>query len=425
MGYLCEMFDYWRGDIIFRFKFICTRFHKGRVRITFDPTGDISATVPDYTTVFNEVLDIGAEQDIEVRVPYMQAVTYLRTAIVVGNYNLAGGAIAPNSVVANGLITMRVVNPLSGPVANTAIPVMVFVRAAENIEFAQPNIRVPKASLATPFALQSAEVEYAVAPIQVIAGHKTSDGDPQRNLVHFGERIVSLRPLIHRLAYQYSQHFTTTGASDTMFLRTARTSRRFKFAGFDTNAYWTGVKVVGIGNSPYQYQKMNVHQLVSLLFIGQRGSMNWQFDVETNNTGMIPNLSLKRSSDTVVTSSDKVESSRSATTYSLAAYDMVRLTSEPGSGTALTDQRGLPSIAMNFPFYSNYNFQFTKPSLALRGSQLDGSAYDNIELQAFMPATGGNSPCRVNAWAGCGPDYNFFFFINAPSLYTTVVPLGI
>jgi hypothetical protein len=61
MSYAAFPFKWWRGDIIFRFKFICTRFHKGRVRITFDPINDISVSTPDYTTVFNEVVDIGAD----------------------------------------------------------------------------------------------------------------------------------------------------------------------------------------------------------------------------------------------------------------------------------------------------------------------------------------------------------------------------
>lgn len=421
MAYLCEMFKHWRGDIIFRFKFICTRFHKGRVRITFDPVGDISSSVPDYTTVFNEVIDIGAEQDIEVRVPYMQATTYLMTSLTTGNYNLTGGGVIPNSVVANGLITMRVVNPLSGPVANTAIPVMVFVRAAENIEYAWPSLLTNSSNTLSPFALQSDEITYAITPTQVIAGHKVSDGDPKRNLIHFGERICSLRPLIHRSTFQYSIQLPTLDPANTLSVYTSSTSRRLKYPGFDPNGYFFANKIVGVGTAKYHYSRMNIAQLVSLLYIGQRGSMTWLYNLETNYLGSIPNVSLKRFDGTLTTSAWRQSKDSNIVADSSIARFMTTSYNDPNSGVALTDQRCQPGISMNFPYYSQFNFQFTNHAYATLGSQIDGSSYDNIQLQVAT-TTPAASGLRANVWAGCGPDYNFFFFINTPSLYLQTVP---
>lgn len=425
MGYLCELFKHWRGDIIFRFKFICTRFHKGRVRITFDPLKDISTTVPDYTSVFNEVLDIGADQDVEVRVPYMQATTYLETALATGNYNLLGSALAPNSN-CNGLITMRVVNPLSGPVANTAIPVMVFVRAADNIDFAWPTLATQTGtSLQSPYALQSDEVAYPIAPRQVIAGTTTNQGDPNRNLVHYGESIPSLRPLIHRLAYMYTMNTAATSTSDDYTINHLFSSRRLKYNGYDPNGFFLGKNQAGSANVPYNFIKMSMAQLISLMYIGQRGSMTWSFNVESSMGTAPSSVSLKRYGGSIISSSYLVTDNGTAAQPSIVAQNFIKFFKDPNSGTALTDQRNQPAISMNFPYYSRYNFQFTNPANANLGSTTDGTDTDNILLDINTQKLSAAVQYRANVWGACGPDYNFFFFINTPSLYYFVPPNGV
>jgi hypothetical protein len=428
MGYVANMFKYWRGDIIFRFKFICTRFHKGRVRITWDPINNISTTVPDYTTVFNEIVDIGAEQDLEIRVPYAQALTFMRSDSNLANYNFQGTALSPDPGYDNGLITMRVVNPLSGPIATTAIPVLVFVRAADNIEFAHPFNRYI-AYLHAPYALQSKEVEYSVSPRQVIAGNAVTTGDPNKYLVHFGECIKSFRPLLHRYSRQYTLQTAALSTVNTLNIWTHTTSRRLKYPGFSTNAYWTANKVIGVGTAPYNFIRSNIHQLVSLLFVGQRGSMNHMFNIEaTISTGHIgfSNVTLARYDNTITPSTDfnKLDTNTS-TSISNQASIALTYQLDPQSGIALTDQRLQPSINMNFPYYSSRNFQFVNPQYADKGSTVDGTDLDNVRLQVCFLRTQDARPFTVNAYTSFGPDYNFFFFLNCPSLYRTAIPTGV
>jgi hypothetical protein len=58
MSHVASNFSYWRGDIIFRFKFICTKYHRGRVMINWDPIGDIG-TSGEYTTeIYSKIIDI-------------------------------------------------------------------------------------------------------------------------------------------------------------------------------------------------------------------------------------------------------------------------------------------------------------------------------------------------------------------------------
>lgn len=424
MAYTAAPFGAWRGDIIFRFKFICTRFHKGRVRVTFDPTNDISTTVPDYTTVFNEVVDIGAQQDLEVRVPYSQATTFLPLNVATGNYNLSGSSLVPDQY-SNGLITMRVVNPLSGPLATTAIPVLVFVRAAENIEFAYPTpISSSRTVTASPYTLQSREVEYAVDPAQVTVGNKPTTPDPNRYLVHYGEKITSFRPLIHRFAHMYSNDTFGVATANTLTILTHTTSRRLKYQGYDPNGYWSAAKTLAAGNAPYNYVRMNVHQWVSLLFVGQRGSVNHMFNIEHYNVQAPNRVTLSRRTGTIASSDWTNQLTSNTASVNVASQLYQTHLSEEQNGVALTDFTGNPSIVMNFPYYSRYNFQFVNPANATLGSTIDDTDTDNIQLQMCFYKVATAASLRVHAHSAYGHDYNFFYFNNTPSIYYYNTPTG-
>lgn len=431
MGYVADMFKYWRGDIIFRFKFICSRFHKGRVRITWDPKNNITTTVPDYTTVFNEVVDIGAEQDIEIRVPYSQATTFLPIYTNNGNYTMSGATITPDGY-SNGIITMRVVNPLSGPQATSSIPVLVFARAADNIEFCVPYNRLAAnaesmGSQYTPYALQSGEVEYPINPRQVIVGNKPTQPDPNRYLVHFGESIKSFRPLLHRNMRQYQIQSAPSVTTSTLNMVRHKTSRRLKYFGYVSDAYWTANKTVGVGTAKCNFVRTSIPQLVSLLFVGQRGSITHTFNIDASaadSTQSWSNVSLSRYDATISPTTQFITYDTNASTSANAqSVVAMQYQTDPYSGVAITDQRLQPAISANFPYYSNYNFQFVNPAYANAGSAVDGTNSDNIILTMvrgkFINAT---NPTVINAWSAYGPDYNFFFFLNCPSLYGIALP---
>jgi hypothetical protein len=422
MSYVSTMFKAWRGDIIFRFKFICTRFHKGRVRVTFDPTNNISTTVPDYTTVFNEVVDIGADQDLEIRVPYSQATTFLQTNGSTTNYNFVGGALAPSAGYANGTLTMRVVNPLSGPQATSSIVVLVFARAAENIEYAYPNAVFNGPLAASTLTLQSAEVEYPASVRQVICGNKPTSGDPNKYLIHYGESVKSLRPLLHRLAHQYSMITVVPAGTGTSNL-IQYSSRTPLYQGFDTNGLWTANKVIGVGTASYNYVRTGFIQMVSTMFVGQRGSVNHSINMETNTNIKCASMQMKRYPGLLSTSSYNIINTvaTASLTNNLSAYTVQLGVQDPGSGVALTDANVQTGILMNYPYYSRYNFQFVNPTTAVLGSSNDDTSTDNVVFQGVFvgPST---STIRTNHWLGLGHDYNYFFFRNCPSLYQYNLP---
>eukprot|EP00494_Astrolonche_serrata_P030372 UN30639 len=76
MGHLSQMFKYWRGDIIYRFQFLASKYHRGRVRLSWDPTAATSADTVSATVNYTKIIDIAETPNFEIRVPYQQSTSY-------------------------------------------------------------------------------------------------------------------------------------------------------------------------------------------------------------------------------------------------------------------------------------------------------------------------------------------------------------
>lgn len=152
--------------------------------------------------------------------------------------------------------------------------------------------------------------------------------------------------------------------------------------------------------------------------------MTFSYNIESSMNTPPSNVSLKKHDGIIVAGMYATYTSTTSTSSSIINSLYNRTYSDPNSGVALTDQRNQPSISMNFPYYSQYNFQLVDPLNANYGTAVDGSNFDNTLLQICTQQVSANLLYKVNVWAACGPDYNFFFFLNTPSLYSFTIPSG-
>jgi hypothetical protein len=104
MAHLSQLFRFWRGDIILRFQVIASRFHNGKLRISWDPVKDIDTVTDAETVTFTRTYDIAQDTDFEIRVPYMQAQAWLKTSDFKSDYGTATGAVDPEED--NGQLTV-------------------------------------------------------------------------------------------------------------------------------------------------------------------------------------------------------------------------------------------------------------------------------------------------------------------------------
>lgn len=76
LAFVSNFFRVWRGSIRYRFKFVKTEFHSGRVQFCFYPT-DESALTADFYYVNRQIVDIRDNIEVEIVVPYISRFPYL------------------------------------------------------------------------------------------------------------------------------------------------------------------------------------------------------------------------------------------------------------------------------------------------------------------------------------------------------------
>lgn len=422
MAYIQAMFTYWRGDIIFRFRFICTQYHKGRVRVSYDPNSNISTAgnANNYSTVFNKIIDIGCENDFEIRVPYMQALAWLTTDRTFTNASIcwAQNNVLPNvhnATTDNGTITLRVVTPLTAPVASSSTRIQIFVRAADNFELALPR-DLPQATL---FSVQSQDEPSFDKPEQVIAGNSAGHKHPQRYLVNMGEVVKSLRHILRRSVYSVTLVPTSDTGSKHVIYRHIH-SRFPLYYGYDPNGINTANKVATVGTAPFNFTKVTPYNWIAPMFMGQRGSMIWNVNVDSFGTGApISSIAIKR---IVATGGASVWSNTIAQPAALSVSSDTRfLNLYKGTGCAgmtLTNQITQSGVAASYPNYNMYRFQFINPNNVVAGNSVDGSLADFYQMEVdYKPLASGKNVNNVtiDKYVSIGTDFTLFFFISTPT----------
>jgi hypothetical protein len=422
MSNLQNMFSYWRGDIIFRIKVICTKFHKGRLRITYDPVGNTSVTLPSFQTAYTKIIDIGDTQDVEFVVPYSQATAWLRCqsdpfSAADTFFTPTSGAITKYNGFDNGTISITVVNNLSAPVASSSISVNVFVRGGDNLEFAMPR-NLPQNY--TYLALQSQdEVDYD-APDRHVAGHHENAAHPCRYLINMGENISSLRTLLRRSVYNYSVNMPDDTTNAVARMRSITTRMPFYY-GYQASAYSNAFGIVDpITSYPFSYAKNIPFTWIAPMFVGWRGSMIWHYNTDsTANKAQLGSTRIARVQGAFNRGNFSEISGVTAAALSSARYQYLVSAQDAGtSGVCLTNPVTSTAQSVSLPDYNRYKFHFVDPRNCFTGSSSDDTNLDAIVYQATTYPTVTQSPKNIiiDKYVSIGTDFNFLFWLNTPTL---------
>lgn len=126
--YLSQFFKSWRGSFKVKLMFVKTQFHTGRLQITFTPTTNTGATLPDTSTSMlslREIVDIRFCDEVELTLPYLIQQHYLQTDTVSsGAKNFSG------------FFDIRVLNELRAPeTCAQSIDVVMFWTAGDDFEY--------------------------------------------------------------------------------------------------------------------------------------------------------------------------------------------------------------------------------------------------------------------------------------------------
>lgn len=424
MWMVSNLFRFWRGDITFRFVFLCSKFHRGKVRIAWDPVGDITSTADSYTEVFSQIVDLAVDTDIEITIPYHQATAYLEN----GNYTSAEstqfgtGTITAGSAFNNGIITVRVLNVQTSPVASADIDCLVYVKGSDNMDFGNPrqlsNYYYPYAVQSKDFfeswKVQSGDLDLSRTNLQEM-GMEPGEDPSHINLVYQGEKIVSLRTLMRRATFIMSlapTNFYTT------FRNIAYVIRRLPlYPGYDPNGISTANMIIGMTTAPYNYTTFSPINWISQCFVACRGSIIWHCNPSlTVNAGTVQ---FNRSETTLAVGNYVSAGSTALATEGDASYWGISTLASTQAGATATNPKTQAGVTFLAPMYSKFKFIPTAASERTLGTASLNTDTDSLRgnLPLLLDSTNTGTTQMMNFYCGIGTDYDPVFFLNVPTLY--------
>lgn len=482
--YVSSMFNQWRGKIKYHFTAVASQYHRGRLRMFYDSSVNIISG-PKEGFVFSKIWDITETKNFEFEVPFtastqmlsLQHPQYTCINIASSNYTFASSGLTqfpPDPRFHNGSVSLQVLNRLLGPNAQ-GVKIICSV-SYEGLEFAEPCApgSYPNPGAATPGAVSMNLV--TLAHDYYTTSAVPSDHKPFNAEIYNGEKVLSLRTLLHRSS-EYailgiprygvpSAAGGETGGSlvypreplspgEHTYGNTTRISdsTAVKFAN-NLNTSSVTLAAVPLG---YNYVAMSPFVFLKGMFAGYRGSFRWKYlsdapatmfpgnplTAAAVNHGVLLSLTANRSR-AYTSGSGWTDIDISGTSTSSAASNFLRLPfSRPPMnicGAECNTSVFGNTLSVDVPQYSRFKFlptndvlrsfvRNTAPSAKLGSvSGLDGIydvATDSIELdfKFYNPAGWGSAAAnglvgpKIRSFVSCGTDFSFVGFINTPIVY--------
>jgi hypothetical protein len=288
----------------------------------------------------------------------------------------------------------------------------VFVRGAENLEFANPRDLPSTYSF---FGMQS-----GVEPLQA------NTPFDERYLVNWGEPVPSVRLLLRRSSLVDRITAPTITSTDKLGTLRSYQTRFPPTPGYDPGAYTAAKgKETPATTYPFSFTYQTYLGWFASAFVAMRGSTRWHYNV-VNPDGAIPhNITVTRRVNASLSSGNQgLEMSyipgatSAATTQSLRKGGAWNAFGDyqGSSGLALTNPNTQTGVGVELPMMTNYLFQYANPRNWLLGSSSDGSNSDTYIVDVNLaPASGtGFNQLQLHRYVAAGTDFTLHFFLNTP-----------
>lgn len=412
LAFCTNPFSQWRGDIIITLRVIASKYHKGKLKISYDPSGNAASGYNILTNantanvVQTLIMDIGETREIEITIPYQQASQFLNTGASFTDWSTsATPTLTTNRTKDNGIFTVRVQNILTAPVASSNVDIQVWIRGGENIEFANPD-DIDNTHTNSYFAPQSDE--YVSKPVngRVTLGNVNQDIKGQY-VTHFGEDIKSFRQMLHRYNKLMTDYATPSTTANTYQYVVKTLPRLPMTPGYCNIGYHTANKQA-TGTAAYNFCEFTLLAYLANAYIGYRGSVNYSFNVDGNVAA--GNMTAARYASTGANFT-----TISTVTTSLSALARAATTIGGLKGMALTNQLTQSGLNVTCPMFVREKFLPTDP---FKGNQApSGDEVIRLQVDLPFPSTTTNGNVLVHTYVATGPDFSLHYFLNAPTLY--------
>lgn len=417
-------FQYWRGSMKFRFEVVCSRFHKGRLRVMFDPT--VIPTVTNFNQNYQHILDLDASTDLTVEVNWTQPTKAQDVgAISLSTVKYGSTFVAPSATEDNGGLYLYVLNTLSVPnqgltAANSLIYINVYVTAGDDFELCVPyennlsalSVTQPFFSSAGEEFVPSAGEEGPMMDMFVI-GEKAVTRSQDLDI--WGEKYVSFRTLIKRYVDYLSFTFqpTTVNRIYNYFVLNRHMP---VFAGNNVNGINSIANLIGSpGPFPGNNYKLNLLSYLLSAYSGCRGSFRYKYLFQptllTNDAGAMGILTRYPNTRSVAPASSDIGASPGANDLWQSAF---RKNTSAWHGAQLVNLKQQPLLEIEDPYYEKY--KFFNPKMLTNN---DVTIYDGHVINIVTVNGALNAGIVCQSYVATGEDFNLLYYTGPPLLWTS------
>lgn len=416
-------FTYWRGTIKFRLQIVASKFHKGRLQISWDP----SYFKSDYRNViYTQIVDISRDRDITFEVGWGQPRSYAPLDDPDGTvpFRLRTSSYTSHSDFTNGVLQIRVLNPLAVATdasLNNDVDINIFASAGDDFEVMSPRGPPPM----SPFEPQSSDVANdtggsLIEPVMPETSPTFELGasvQDKSHLIYHSDPVFSLRQILKRYTscYAIPLEFDT---ADAGFQRsTYRLSAMPPPYGYNSQAIYTTAGLLA-----FSYFPMNNLMWYSLAYMGYRGSLRHKIMAQAVNpdgTYLPCKIIAFRSAE-----SDGIAALGNRTTGDITKNfsGQAALAGQivgGHSGLAMSDVSLNSQLTVEIPYIRNSRFCIYRDNkLYDPAASLTGHPSFVVAIEASRAGTP-TEPTQAYAhtYVSTGEDFSLIFHVGPPFLY--------
>jgi hypothetical protein len=208
LAFASSFFEYWRGDIDFRFEIVCSAFHRGKLAIVYEPNVSQHAIITSFTSLnkqYVKIVDIQDTRDVCYTVKWARPKPWSRsptTDEIVGREDLSS-----LEDFANGFIYVTPFTELQSP-DGSSVKINVYVRSRDmafnritTVHLPDTRVNVdPGGFLQAPNDVRTESDTVTTVPVLCDTLNESGATMDHISEVCFGEQPASLRGILKRFA---------------------------------------------------------------------------------------------------------------------------------------------------------------------------------------------------------------------------------
>jgi hypothetical protein len=405
-----EPFSAWRGTMKFRFEFICSKFHRGKVLIQYEPNISQRTLINTGSSRLNQqstvIVDLQETQNVELDIEWNNSRAWCRrelSASGIYEYDSPEGPFDPpdNNSYYMGYITIRPLNELVQPTDLATVPVNVFV-SCPDLEVAEP---VPDAlGVSRSFTVtESLVTESAVVngdPVTSDVLLPTGATHDKAHLMNYGEKIESFRAAMKRYTTIDAYIETFSGLTGSNVLR------------IFGNLYPTIPRPYGgvVGNDSNEETLWNY---LRYAYVGMRGGIRYRVRYMSNKND---NRIHEHVRCTRTESVPFAANGNGIVVNNLANINQVynRLGMK-WEGSVLYHMSSNGGVEFELPYYSVNTFEFANNIAQGTGVyQNDIMVNETVQWDTVFPIDNANGTALASVDMATAEDFTFLRFQGAP-----------